>query len=41
VQRIVAGRPYTAKNQLTTRGILPPAAYEQIKERIIAHRPKP
>jgi DNA uptake protein ComE-like DNA-binding protein len=41
VQRIVAGRPYTAKNQLTTRGILPAAAYEQIKARIIAHRPKP
>jgi competence protein ComEA len=41
VQRIVAGRPYTAKNQLTTRGILPTAAYEQIKGQIVAHRPKP
>jgi competence protein ComEA len=38
VKRIVDGRPYTAKNQLVTRGILPPAAYEQIKEQIIAHR---
>jgi competence protein ComEA len=41
VQRIIAGRPYTAKNQLTTRGILPQSAYEQIKLQIIAHRPKP
>jgi DNA uptake protein ComE-like DNA-binding protein len=41
VQRVIAGRPYTAKNQLTTRGILPQAAYEAIKAQIIAHRPKP
>jgi len=41
VARVIAGRPYTAKNQLTTRGILPAAAYEQIKGQIIAHRPKP
>jgi len=41
VRRIVAGRPYTAKNQLTTRGILPQSAYEAIKDKIIAHRPKP
>jgi len=40
-QRVIAGRPYTAKNQLTTRGILPPAEYQQIKDQIIAHRPKP
>jgi competence protein ComEA len=32
VKRIVDGRPYTAKNQLVTREILPPAAYEQIKD---------
>jgi DNA uptake protein ComE-like DNA-binding protein len=37
---IIAGRPYTAKNQLTTRGILPQSAYESIKNQIIAHRPK-
>ena len=41
VQRIVAGRPYTAKNQLVTRGIIPQAAYERIRDQIIAHRPKP
>jgi DNA uptake protein ComE-like DNA-binding protein len=40
VRRIIAGRPYTAKNQLTTRGILPQSAYEKIKLQIIAHRPK-
>jgi DNA uptake protein ComE-like DNA-binding protein len=39
-KRIVDGRPYTAKNQLTTRGILPQATYDKIKDQIIAHRPK-
>ncbi len=38
--RVIAGRPYTAKNQLTTRGILPQAEYERIRELIIAHRVK-
>jgi DNA uptake protein ComE-like DNA-binding protein len=41
VQRIVAGRPYTAKNQLATRGIIPEDDYERIRDQIIAHRPKP
>jgi DNA uptake protein ComE-like DNA-binding protein len=41
VARVIAGRPYTAKNQLTTRGILPVAAYAQIKDLIVAHRVKP
>jgi len=41
VQRILAGRPYTAKNQLVTRGVIPQAAYDAVKERIIAHRVKP
>lgn len=40
VARVIAGRPYTAKNQLTTRGILPAGQYEKIKPLIIAHRPK-
>jgi len=40
VRRIIAGRPYTAKNQLVTRGVLPKPAYEGIQDRIIAHRPK-
>lgn len=39
-KRIVGGRPYTAKNQLTTRGILPNATYEKIAGQIIAKRSK-
>jgi len=39
-KRIIDGRPYTAKNQLTTRGILPAATYNKIKDQIIASRPK-
>lgn len=38
--RFIAGRPYTAKNQLATRGILPKDEYERIRELIVAHRPK-
>ena len=39
-KRIIDGRPYTAKNQLTTRGILPAATYNKIKDQIIASKPK-
>jgi competence protein ComEA len=39
-KRIVDGRPYTAKNQLVTRGILPQATYNKIKDQIIASHPK-
>jgi competence protein ComEA len=39
-QRVIVGRPYAAKNQLTTRGILPADEYARIKDLIIAHRMK-
>jgi competence protein ComEA len=40
VRRIIAGRPYSAKNQLVGRGVLPAVAYNKIAGRIIAHRLK-
>ena len=39
-KRIIDGRPYTAKNQLVTRGILPESTYNKIKDQIVASRPK-
>jgi DNA uptake protein ComE-like DNA-binding protein len=39
VRRVIAGRPYTAKNQLVTRGILPQSAYDKISSRIVARHP--
>ncbi len=40
VRRIIEGRPYTAKNQLVTRGVLPQAAYDKIAPLIIAKHPR-
>lgn len=39
-KRIIDGRPYTAKNQLVTRGLLPQGVYDKIKDQIIANKPK-
>jgi competence protein ComEA len=39
-KRIIDGRPYTAKNQLVSRGILPQGVYNKIKDQIIASHPK-
>lgn len=37
-KRIIDGRPYTAKNQLVTKGIIPQATYDKIKDGIVARR---
>ena len=39
VRRVIAGRPYTAKNQLVTRGVLPQSAYDKVSSRIVARHP--
>lgn len=36
--KIVAGRPYTSKDQLRSKQILPAAVYAKVKDRVIAKR---
>lgn len=37
-KRIVQNRPYSSKDQLVTKGVLPKGVYDKVKGRLVAHR---
>lgn len=40
IDKLVANRPYANKKQLVTKNIISEAVYEEVKDSIIAKRPK-